>query len=98
MEKTKVITRICPECHKDHIKHDIIHQEQYCHNCGLLLQAPYTHGITTPGYAMQIKTYVQLINTPVLINTKIVTPERLEQLQLRELGLKYPPVSEESKL
>ena len=97
MQKKKVITRICPECYEENIKDDLIHQEQYCYNCGLILQAPYNPEIVTSGYAIQITTYVQLINTPVLVNRKILTPEQLEQLQLRKLANKYPPVTEESK-
>lgn len=98
MQKNKVITRICPECHDKNIKDDLIHQEQYCQKCGLILQAPTIYGINTPSYAIKIQTFIQLINTPVLIKESILTPERLEQLKLRELEVKYPPVSEESKL
>lgn len=98
MEKTRQINRICSECHKSQIKQDYIHEEQYCQNCGLVLQAPKVQGIITPGYALHIQVYTTLINTPVLVSETIITPEQLEKQELMEYEILYPPVSEESKL
>lgn len=98
MQKNKVITRICPECYNKNIKEDFIRNELYCQNCGLVIQAPAICGINMPGYAIKIQTFIQLINTPVLLGEVILTPEQLEKIQLRELSVRYPPVSEESKL
>ena len=45
-----MIIKICPECHKRKFIKDDIHDEIYCKNCGLVIQAPYTYGVYYPGF------------------------------------------------
>lgn len=98
IKKTKKIQKICPECHHNDIRTDLIHQEQYCHNCGLILQAPYTCGIETPEYSLHIQVYTTLITTPILIEEKILTSEQYNKKEYARLAYLYPPVPEEDKL
>lgn len=38
--KKSNIIKLCPECGGKHFKHDYIHEETYCAECGLILIAP----------------------------------------------------------
>ncbi len=45
-----VFIKKCPECHSRNIFSDDIHQEIYCGKCGLVIRAPYQHGIIFPDF------------------------------------------------
>ena len=40
----------CPECYCTILKHDAIHAETYCMQCGLVLKAPVSYGLVYPGF------------------------------------------------
>ena len=50
--KPKKIIKLCPECGEKKFKYDSIHQETYCENCGLIINAPPEFGIIFPGYML----------------------------------------------
>ena len=37
--------RVCPECLSNNLHEDVYLQEISCKHCGLVLEAPYEHGI-----------------------------------------------------
>lgn len=48
METKKVRLKVCPECYSHTFKYDEYHQELYCFNCGLILNAPPNRDFITP--------------------------------------------------
>ena len=45
-----IYLKVCPECKGTNFKHDIIHDETYCFQCGLVLIAPSQPGVVFPGF------------------------------------------------
>lgn len=49
-KKKKQLKKVCPECEQTHFTFDELHDELYCYNCGLVIQAPPCAELVFPGF------------------------------------------------